>query len=64
VAITEERTNAYKVWGGRVGLEETDHLEDLGADGRKTLQLILKKIEWKALTGLNWLRIGTSGGRL
>ena len=42
---------------------ENDHLEDLGMDGRIILKCIFKEWNWKAWTGLIWLRIGT-GGRL
>jgi len=37
-------------------------LENLGVDGRITLQLILGKSVGKVWTGFTWLRIRTSGG--
>jgi hypothetical protein len=45
-------------------LKETDHLEDLGADGRILLKRIFKTWDGEAWTGLICLRIGTGGGRL
>jgi hypothetical protein len=46
-------------WWGE--LRESDHLEDLGIDGRIILKWIFKEWNWKAWTALNWLRIGTGG---
>jgi hypothetical protein len=47
-------------WGD---LKESDHLEDLGLDGRMIIKFDVKQngIAW---TGLIWLRTGTSGGLL
>jgi hypothetical protein len=36
-------------WGN---LMETDHLEDLGLDGKVILRFILKEIGWE---GMNWI---------
>jgi hypothetical protein len=44
------------------GRETERALEDLGLDGRMILELILKKSNWMAWTGLIWLRTGESGG--
>jgi hypothetical protein len=49
---------------GRKKLEERENLEDLDADGKTKLNLILKislGIAWAALI---WLRIRTDGGVL
>ena len=46
------------LWGN---LRRTDHLEELGVDGR-ILKMDLKDVVWGAWTGLIWLRIGTGGG--
>ena len=43
---------------------ETDHFEELGLDVRIILKLVFKKGVGELWTGLIWLRIGTSGGRL
>ena len=45
-------------------LMETDHFEELGLDVRIILKLVFKKGVGELWTGLIWLRIGTSGGRL
>jgi hypothetical protein len=44
-------------------LMERNHLKYLGIGGRIILQLILKKLDEEAWTGLLWLRIGTGGWR-
>ena len=43
-------------------LMESDHLKDLGSDGKTLLKWILKKWDGEAWTGLLWLRIETGGG--
>ena len=45
---------------GRGNLRERNHLEDPGIDGR-ILRWIFRKCDETALTGLNWLGIGTGG---
>ena len=47
-------THSTGFWWGDV--TETDHLEDLGADGRIILKQILKKWDREAWTELIWLR--------
>jgi hypothetical protein len=48
-------------WGD---LRERNHLEDTGIDERIILRWIFKKWDGEGWTGLNWLRVGTGGGRL
>ena len=43
-------------------LRERVHLEDLGVDGRITLELTLKTSVGRAWTELIWVRKGSSGG--
>jgi hypothetical protein len=45
-------------------LKETDHLEDLGMDGRKLLKWIVQKQDETAWTVLIWLWTGISLGLL
>jgi len=42
-------------------LKGRDHLDDLGIDGKATLEWILGKWGEKVQTGYIWLRIGASG---
>jgi hypothetical protein len=42
-------------------LKGSDHLEDLGVDGRIMLKLILTKSGGRVCAGFIWLRIGTGG---
>jgi hypothetical protein len=44
-------------------LRETDHLEDLGVDGRIFLKRFFKKWNGEVWIPLFWLWIGTGGGR-
>ena len=57
-----ERGDVYRVlvWE----LEEGDHLEDLGVDGRLILKYTFRKWDGRAWTGSSWLRIGTGGEHL
>jgi hypothetical protein len=62
VADVGEDNNACRYcWDNLVEIHD---LEDLGVDGRTTLNLILNKQEGRACTVFIWLRIGTSGGLL
>jgi hypothetical protein len=45
-------------------LREREYLEDLDVDGSIILKWIFIKYNWKAPTGLIWLRIRISGGLL
>jgi hypothetical protein len=44
-------------------LRDSDHLEDLGRDGRIILKMILEQWDGEAWPGLMWLRLG-KGGRV
>jgi hypothetical protein len=48
------------IWWG--DLTETDHLEDLGVDGKKLPKCMFKKYDCDGWNELMWLRIGASGG--
>jgi hypothetical protein len=45
-------------------LKGRDHSEDLGVDGRITLECIFEKLNVKMWTGFIWFRIRSSGGLL
>ena len=45
-------------------IEEKDHMENSGIGGRITQTWIIKNQDWRAQTGLIWLRILASGGLL
>ena len=45
-------------------LNERDHLEDPGVDGRVILRWILRKWDVEKWTGSSWLRIATGSGHL
>jgi hypothetical protein len=56
-----EKRNAYRVLMGKP--EERDHVEDLDVNRNALLKMILKELDgMSVLTGLDWLRIGTSAG--
>jgi hypothetical protein len=45
-------------------LKNSDHLENLGTDGKITLKYVLRAQGDSVWTGFIWLRIGTGGGPL
>jgi len=53
---------AYRVLVGKLRLR--DHLESPDVDVRLILKWIFRKLNWRAWTGLIWLRIGACGGLL
>ena len=62
VARMWERRGPYMVWWGT--LNERDHLEEPGVDGRIILRWVYGKWVAGTWTGLIRLRIGTGGGHL
>jgi len=62
VARMENKRAAYKVW--RWNLKEREYLGDEDVDVRIILKWVFIKYNWKAPTGLIWLRIWKSGGLL
>jgi hypothetical protein len=48
-------------WGN---LEERNHWEEPGADGRIILRWVFRKWDMGVWTGMSWLRIGTGDGNL
>jgi len=56
-----ERRGVYRVWWGN--LNERDHLEDPGIDGRIILRWIFRKLDWG---GMDWLELARdrAGGSL
>jgi len=63
VARLGERRGVYTgLWWGN--LNEREHLEDPGVDGRKILRWIFRKWDMGVWTGSSWLRIGTVGGHV
>ena len=58
--IRGTRTVHTEFWYGN--LRERDHFENVGVDMRIILKWALKTLDEESLTGLIWLRIGTSGG--
>jgi hypothetical protein len=66
VGTSETLINFYKTACSHIPedgnlLKWRDHLEDLSADGRIILKLILMKLGEKAWTGFIWLRTEISG---
>jgi len=55
-----DNRGAYR--GLERNIRETDHLEDLGVDGKIILKWIFNNWDEQTWTGLVWLRIGTRGG--
>jgi hypothetical protein len=62
VALVGVVKNAHKIFVGN--LNEGDHSEDLGIDGRIICEYILGKYGGKFWTGFLWLGIGNSDGTL
>ena len=62
VALMRERRGAHRVLMGKPGGKRP--LGDPGVDGRTILRCIFRKWDVGVWTGLNWLRIGLSGGHL
>jgi hypothetical protein len=56
----ERREKCSGLWWENV--EERDHPEDRGVNGRMGSELILGRLAEGVLSGYSWLRIGASGG--
>jgi hypothetical protein len=56
-----DKKAAYRVLVRR--RDRKNHMEDLGV-ARRRYKTDLLKVGWKEWTGLIWLMIGTTGGRL
>jgi len=61
VACRGEVRNTHEIM---VGIPESDCLENLGVDGRITLELIVEKWDRKVWNAFSFLRIGSIGGLL
>jgi len=57
-----ESRGTYRVLVGKP--EGKRPLGDPGADGKKILRWMFRKLNVRAWTGSSWLRIGTGGGHL
>jgi hypothetical protein len=57
-----ETINAYRKLIGKPEVKR--QIWSLSGNGKVILKLILKKMGLRMWTGLNWLRIGSSGGLL
>jgi hypothetical protein len=60
--VLETKEVCTGFWLG--GRRETDHLEDIGLDGKIVLKRVFKRWNGEAWTLLGWPRIGTGVGRL
>ena len=49
-------------WWGKP--KQRNNLKKIVISGQIILKLILKKQDWRAWTGLNWLKLRTVGGLL
>jgi hypothetical protein len=62
VARMRMMRNAYKILVEK--MKGRDHAQDLGVDGKITLEWISRKQDGKVWSEFIWLKIGTSGGFL